>query len=110
MLGLYLFNDALVVTRRTTRHTPFGRSVQHIYRFETCCSLNRLRIDDIPDSKCKYTSKTIGTLVYKASLRRHKVFLCLLEILLGDIYDSWFQETKSLWLILQTEKRKQQEH
>ena len=54
MLGLFLFNDSLVVTRRTTRHFPFERATELNYRFETCAPLNRLRLDDIPDSKCKF--------------------------------------------------------
>jgi hypothetical protein len=50
-LGLYLFNDALVVTQLTNRQFPFERSVEHIYTFTTCTMLTRLKIDDIPDSK-----------------------------------------------------------
>ena len=55
-LGLFLFNDSLVVTRRTSRHLPFERSVEHTYHFETCASLTRLRVRDIPDSKCEFMS------------------------------------------------------
>ena len=58
MLGLFLFNDALVVSRRTTKHFPFEQAVEHVYRFESCVSLTRLRIDDIPDSKCKFLFTT----------------------------------------------------
>ena len=51
MLGLFLFNDALVITRRTDRHFPFSRAVEHTYRFEVSLSLNRIKISEIPDSK-----------------------------------------------------------
>ena len=53
-LGLMLFNDALVVTTRTNSHVPFERCVEHIYTFDTCVVLTRLRLEDIPDSKCQY--------------------------------------------------------
>ena len=55
MLGLYLFNDALVVTKRSTKNFPFERSKEFIYVFEAVTGLMRLRVEDIPDSKCKYT-------------------------------------------------------
>lgn len=58
MLGLFLFNDSLVVTRRTTKHLPFERSFDTVYRFEACTSLTRLRVDDIPDTKCKLLKKS----------------------------------------------------
>jgi len=51
-LGLFLFNDTLVVTTRTNSHVPFERCVEHIYTFDTCAILSRLRVDDILDSKC----------------------------------------------------------
>ncbi|CAH1798589.1 unnamed protein product [Owenia fusiformis] len=50
-LGLFLFNDSLIVTRRTSKHFPFERSVEQSYRFLTCVCLTRLRVEDIPDSK-----------------------------------------------------------
>ncbi|XP_056015999.1 epithelial cell-transforming sequence 2 oncogene-like isoform X2 [Ostrea edulis] len=51
MLGLFLFNDALVVTRRTDKNFPFTRAVEHTYRFESSLALSRLRVRDIPESK-----------------------------------------------------------
>ncbi|ESO84166.1 hypothetical protein LOTGIDRAFT_155489, partial [Lottia gigantea] len=50
-LGLYLFNDALVITRRTSNYYPFTRAVDYTYKFDVSLALNRLRITDIPDSK-----------------------------------------------------------
>ncbi|XP_052238389.1 epithelial cell-transforming sequence 2 oncogene-like [Dreissena polymorpha] len=49
--GLFLFNDALVLTRRTSKHFPFSRAIEHNYKFEASISLGRLRIHDMPDSK-----------------------------------------------------------
>ena len=60
MLGLFLFNDSLVITRRTTRNFPFDRAVEHTYRFEACASLNRLRVEDIADSKCELFAKSVS--------------------------------------------------
>ena len=57
-LGLYLFNDSLVVTRRTSKHFSFERQVDYNYRFEACAALHRLRVEDIPDSKCKFKQKS----------------------------------------------------
>ncbi|XP_035824549.1 epithelial cell-transforming sequence 2 oncogene-like [Aplysia californica] len=51
MLGLYLFNDALVVTRRTAKHFPFSRAIEFNYKYETSMSLLRMKLVDIPDSK-----------------------------------------------------------
>ncbi|GFS13318.1 epithelial cell transforming sequence 2 oncogene-like protein [Elysia marginata] len=51
MLGLYLFNDALVITRRTSKHFPFSRAVEFNYKYETSMSLVRMKVVDIPDSK-----------------------------------------------------------
>ena len=54
-VGLFLFNDALVVTTQTNSHVPYERCVEHVYTFDTCAVLARLRLDDISDSKCAYT-------------------------------------------------------
>ena len=51
-LGLFLFNDTLVVTVRTNSHVPFERCVEHIYTFDTCAVLSRLVVEDVPNSKC----------------------------------------------------------
>ncbi|OWF50928.1 epithelial cell-transforming sequence 2 oncogene-like isoform X1 [Mizuhopecten yessoensis] len=50
-LGLFLFNDALVITRRTSRHFPFTRAVEHTYRFETSLSLARLKVIGLDNTK-----------------------------------------------------------
>lgn len=51
-LGLFLFNDSLIVTKRTVKHLPFERSKEESHVFVECCQLIRLRVEDIPDSKC----------------------------------------------------------
>jgi len=51
-LGLFLFNDTLVITTRTNSSVPFEWCVEHVYTFDTCAVLSRLRVEDIPDSKC----------------------------------------------------------
>jgi hypothetical protein len=69
MLGLFLFNDALVITRRTDRHFPFSRAVEHTYRFEVSLSLNRIKISEIPDSKCKLSVCLIDSSPYHKDCR-----------------------------------------
>ncbi len=59
-LGLYLFNDSLLVTKQTTKHLAFEREVEHNYRFDTCTSLARLRLADIPESKCEFSHAVSG--------------------------------------------------
>ncbi|XP_044531381.1 epithelial cell-transforming sequence 2 oncogene-like [Gracilinanus agilis] len=50
-LSLFLFSDALLVSRRTVTHTPFERTTGTTYRFLALVALHRLLIEDIPDSK-----------------------------------------------------------
>ncbi|XP_002730688.2 epithelial cell-transforming sequence 2 oncogene-like [Saccoglossus kowalevskii] len=50
-LGLFLFNDALVVTIRTIKHFPYERSVEEKFKFYASIGLIRLKIDDLPDTK-----------------------------------------------------------
>ena len=54
MNGLFLFNDALVITRRMSKHYPFSRAIEYTYKFEFSVALGRMRVHDIPESKCKY--------------------------------------------------------
>ncbi|KAL4233601.1 epithelial cell transforming sequence 2 oncoprotein-like [Mactra antiquata] len=59
--GLFLFNDALVMTRRTSKHFPFSRAIEYNYKFEASISLNRLRVHDMPDSKDLKTAFKLET-------------------------------------------------
>ena len=54
MNGLFLFNDALVITRRMSKNFPFSRAIEYTYKFEVSVALGRMRVHDIPESKCKY--------------------------------------------------------
>lgn len=51
MNGLFLFNDALVITRRTSKHFPFSRAIEYNYKFEVSVALGRMRVHDLPESK-----------------------------------------------------------
>uniref|UniRef100_A0A4X2JWP5 Epithelial cell transforming 2 like n=1 Tax=Vombatus ursinus TaxID=29139 RepID=A0A4X2JWP5_VOMUR len=51
-LSFFLFNDSLLVSRRTVAHTPFERTTQTTYHFLALVALHQLLIEDIPDSKC----------------------------------------------------------
>ncbi|KAK3578884.1 hypothetical protein CHS0354_010250 [Potamilus streckersoni] len=51
MYGLFLFNDSLVITRRTSKNFPYSRAVEYTYKFESCVGLTKLRVHDIPKSK-----------------------------------------------------------
>ncbi|XP_045150526.1 epithelial cell-transforming sequence 2 oncogene-like [Echinops telfairi] len=50
-LGLFLFNDALMVSRRGTSHIPFDRTSKNTYQFIAAVALHKLLVEDIPDSK-----------------------------------------------------------
>ncbi|ELU09648.1 hypothetical protein CAPTEDRAFT_119101, partial [Capitella teleta] len=50
-LGLFLFNDSMIVTKRTVKHFPFERSSVYNYKFDTCISLSRMIVEELPDSK-----------------------------------------------------------
>ncbi|XP_051853813.1 epithelial cell-transforming sequence 2 oncogene-like isoform X1 [Antechinus flavipes] len=50
-LSLFLFNDALLVSRRTIVHTPFERTTETTYQFLALEALHQMLIEDIPDSK-----------------------------------------------------------
>ncbi|XP_028635080.1 epithelial cell-transforming sequence 2 oncogene-like [Grammomys surdaster] len=50
-LSLFLFNDVLLVTSRSTSHTPFEKSFKTTYQFTASVALSRMLIEDIPDSK-----------------------------------------------------------
>jgi hypothetical protein len=53
MLGLYLFNDALLITRRTTKHFPYEQSMELTYKMDMSLALMTIKVEDIADSKCK---------------------------------------------------------
>ncbi|XP_074165804.1 epithelial cell-transforming sequence 2 oncogene-like isoform X2 [Sminthopsis crassicaudata] len=50
-LSLFLFNDALLVSRRIVVHTPFERTTETTYQFLALEALHQMLIEDIPDSK-----------------------------------------------------------
>ncbi|XP_021567154.1 epithelial cell-transforming sequence 2 oncogene-like [Carlito syrichta] len=50
-LSLFLFNDALLVSSRGTSHTPYERTSKTTYQFIVSVALQRLIVEDIPDSK-----------------------------------------------------------
>nr|DBA26708.1 TPA: hypothetical protein GDO54_010933 [Pyxicephalus adspersus] len=50
-LSLFLFNDALVISRRHISYTPFKHVPSTSYQFMASVSLPRLLLEDIPDTK-----------------------------------------------------------
>ncbi|XP_075410012.1 epithelial cell-transforming sequence 2 oncogene-like [Tenrec ecaudatus] len=50
-LSLFLFNDALMVSRRGTSHIPFERTSKTTHQFIASVALHTLLVEDIPDSK-----------------------------------------------------------
>ncbi|GAB1294932.1 Epithelial cell-transforming sequence 2 oncogene-like [Apodemus speciosus] len=50
-LSLFLFNDVLLVTSRSTSNTPFQKTSKTTYQFTASVALPRILIKDIPDSK-----------------------------------------------------------
>ncbi|KAJ7394357.1 epithelial cell transforming sequence 2 oncoprotein-like [Desmophyllum pertusum] len=52
-LGLFLFNDSLLVATLTFKFVPFQRLVQRNYKFQACLTLKKLKVENLADSKCK---------------------------------------------------------
>lgn len=53
-LGLFLFNDVVVLTEKRETHVPFSLAVKTSHTFLTSVSLHSLSVSDIVDTKCKY--------------------------------------------------------
>lgn len=58
-LGLFLFNDALLVATLTFKFVPFQRLVQRNYKFQACMTLKKLRVENLADSKYVKNAFTI---------------------------------------------------
>jgi len=58
-LGLFLFNDALLVATLTFKFVPFQRLVQRNYKFQACTALKKLRVENLADSKYVKNAFTI---------------------------------------------------
>uniref|UniRef100_A0A452IS83 Uncharacterized protein n=1 Tax=Gopherus agassizii TaxID=38772 RepID=A0A452IS83_9SAUR len=50
-LSLFLFNDALVISKRSISYMPFERTPKTTYQFLAAVALHRLVVEDIPRSK-----------------------------------------------------------
>ncbi|KAF5901746.1 epithelial cell-transforming sequence 2 oncogene-like isoform X1, partial [Clarias magur] len=50
-LGLFLFNDVVVLTEKRETHVPFSLAVNTSHTFLASVSLHSLTVSDIPDSK-----------------------------------------------------------
>ncbi|XP_038078393.1 epithelial cell-transforming sequence 2 oncogene-like isoform X2 [Patiria miniata] len=60
-LGLFLFNDALMVTIRTIKTLPYTRQTEALYQFHSSVALPRLLVQELPDSKymkCAFVLQT----------------------------------------------------
>jgi len=58
-LGLFLFNDALVVATLTFKFVPFQRLVKRNYKFQACLTLKKLQVENLADSKYLKNAFTI---------------------------------------------------
>ncbi|XP_073236115.1 epithelial cell-transforming sequence 2 oncogene-like [Porites lutea] len=58
-LGLFLFNDALLLATLTFKFVPFSRLVQRNYKFQACMTLKKLRVENLADSKYVKNAFTI---------------------------------------------------
>lgn len=52
-VGLFLFDDALVLTRRTVRHTPFALAPRSAHAFLASVALGSLSVREIAHSRCE---------------------------------------------------------
>ncbi|KAF7663196.1 hypothetical protein LDENG_00214700 [Lucifuga dentata] len=53
-VGLFLFNDALVVTKRSVHHTPFTLACRSTHTFQASVALASLTIREITHTRCDY--------------------------------------------------------
>lgn len=53
-LGLFLFNDVVVLTEKRETHVPFSLAVNTSHTFLASVSLHSLNVSDIADTKCEY--------------------------------------------------------
>lgn len=51
IVGFFLFNDVLVVTRRTSRHRPFSLAIDYTYTFVCSIQLQSIRVKNIANSR-----------------------------------------------------------
>lgn len=58
-LGLFLFNDALLLATLTFKFVPFQRLVRKNYKFKACLSLKKLKVENLADSKYVKNAFTI---------------------------------------------------
>lgn len=54
-VGLFLFDDALVLTRRTARHTPFALAHRSAHAFLASVALGSLTVREIAHSRCEFS-------------------------------------------------------
>lgn len=52
-LGLFLFNDALVLSERKVSHQPYSHALRISHTFLASVALHSLVLEDIADTKCK---------------------------------------------------------
>lgn len=57
-MGLFLFDDALVLTRRTERHAPFALARQSAHAFLASVALSSLAVREIAHARCEFGSLT----------------------------------------------------
>lgn len=55
-MGLFLFNDVLVLSRRTVRHLPFTLLHRSTHTFQACVAVGSLAVREIADTRCESRS------------------------------------------------------
>jgi len=58
-LGMFLFNDALIIATLSFKFVPFQRLVRKNYKFQACLSLKKLKVENLADSKYVKNAFTI---------------------------------------------------
>lgn len=53
-VGLFLFNDALVLTRRRVHHTPFTLTYQSTHTFLASVALSSLSVREVTHTRCEF--------------------------------------------------------
>ncbi|XP_072023478.1 epithelial cell-transforming sequence 2 oncogene-like [Amphiura filiformis] len=60
-LAAFLFNDALVITRRNLRHIPYTQRCETRFTYHSSVALSKLLATDIPDTKYLQNAFTLKT-------------------------------------------------
>lgn len=63
-VGLFLFSDALVLTRKSVQHTPFTLTRRNTHTFMASVALSSLTVREILHTRCEFLSHHVVLLLH----------------------------------------------